>query len=76
MSKIEIMQELPRLRPEERHEILERICELEERDLLDGHGPTLEEKALLDRELEDFRQNPEAGSAWDDVEGRLRQSGR
>jgi len=60
----------------ERHEILERICELEERDLLDGHGPTLEEKALLDREMEDFRNNPEAGSSWDEVERRLRQPSR
>ena len=66
------MQELPRLRPEERHEILERICELEERNVLDGRGPTLEEKALLDREREDSRQNPEAGSTWDDVEGGLK----
>jgi len=68
MSKTEIMQELPRLRPEERHEILERICELEERE---DRGPTPEEKALLDREFEDFRQNPETGSTWDNVEGRL-----
>ncbi len=77
MSKVEILQELPRLRPEERQEIMDRICELEERDLLDGAGPTAAEKALLDRELEDYRKNPDAGSSWEEVEARLRsQSGR
>ena len=35
--------------------------------------PTAEEKALLDRELEEYRQNPEAGSTWNEVEARLRQ---
>ncbi|HXT13074.1 MAG TPA: hypothetical protein VN873_16050 [Candidatus Angelobacter sp.] len=31
-----------------------------------------EEKSLLDRELEDYRKNPHAGSSWDDVKARLR----
>jgi putative addiction module component (TIGR02574 family) len=72
MSKADIIQELPRLQAQERREILERICELEERDLLAGGGPTVEEKALLDRELEDYRQHPNVGSAWEEVEARLR----
>ena len=74
MSKAEIIGELPNLDPAERREILDRICELEERDLLNGVGPTPEEKALLDRELEDYRRNPDAGSTWEEVEARLGKS--
>ena len=58
MSKADILQELPRLQPEERHEIMERICELEERDVLGGPGPTAGEKVLLDQEMEEFQRNP------------------
>jgi hypothetical protein len=71
MSKIEILQELPKLALEERREIFDRICELEENDLLKGSEPTAEEKTLLDRELEDYRQSPKAGSLWHEVEGRI-----
>jgi putative addiction module component (TIGR02574 family) len=66
---------LPKLKLADRREILERICEIEERDLLAG-GATSEEKALLDRELEEYRQNPEAGSTWSEVEARLRKPSR
>ena len=48
------------------------IRDLEKRDLLAGRAPTAEEKALLDRELEEYRKNPDAGSSWDEVEARLR----
>ena len=71
MSKADILDELPKLGLEERRQIFERLCELEERDLLNGVEPTAEEKALLDRELEDYHKNPEAGSAWEKVEERL-----
>ena len=36
MSKSDILQALPKLALEDRQEILERICELEESDLLKG----------------------------------------
>lgn len=75
MSKTEILAELPKLRLEDGREIFDRVCEMEERDLLTG-GATDEEKALLDRELEEYRRNPEAGSTWNEVEARLRQSSR
>jgi hypothetical protein len=51
MSKKEILAELPKLDIQDRREIFDRICEMEERDLLNGVA-TPEEKALLDRELE------------------------
>lgn len=75
MSQTEILAELPKLGVEDRREILDRIYEMEERDLLNG-GATPEEKALLDRELEEYQRNPEAGSSWNEVEARIRKSSR
>jgi len=72
MSKADILQELPKLGLQDRREIFERICELEEDDLLRGGEPTAEEKALLDQELADYRQTPAAGSPWYEVEARIR----
>lgn len=72
MSKAEILNELPKLGLGERREIFERIGEMEEQDLLRGGEPTTEEKALLDREFEEFQKNPQAGSTWAEVEARLR----
>jgi hypothetical protein len=76
MSKAEILAELPRLALEERREIFERICEIEELDLLNGSGPSPAEKALLDHELEEFKRNPDAGSTWSEVDSRHRKSPR
>ena len=75
MSKMEILAELPKLDVADRREIFDRVCEMEERDLLTG-GATDEEKALLDRELEEYRRNPEAGSTWNEVEARIRKQSR
>jgi len=72
MSKAEIISELPRLGLAERRDIFERICELEDQAMINGDQPVAEEKAMLDRELEEYRQNPEAGSTWSEVEVRLR----
>ena len=72
---MEILAELPKLELADRREIFDRICEMEERDLLTG-GATDEEKSLLDRELEEYRRNPEAGSSWNEVEARLRKPSR
>jgi hypothetical protein len=71
MSKSEILEELPKLKREERRQIFERLCELEDRDLLNGAEPSAEEKALLDQELKEYQKNPEAGSTWQQVEARM-----
>lgn len=76
MSKMEILAELAKLELADRREIFDRICEIEEQDLLKGGGATAEERALLDRELEEYRRNPEPGSPWNEVEARIRQSSR
>ena len=47
MSKAEILAELPKLGLEDRREIFERICEMEESDLLKGGRPSAEEKQLV-----------------------------
>jgi hypothetical protein len=72
MSKAEIISELPKLGLAERREIFERICELEERDLIKGDEPAADEKELLDREIADYQKNPGVGSSWSEVEARLR----
>ena len=73
MSKSQILEELQNLGPGDRREILERIWEMEEAALLRGAEPDVEEKALLDRELEEYEGNPHAGAEWKEVEPRLRQ---
>ena len=73
MSKSEILEQLPNLGRGDRREILERIWEMEENDLVRGAQFDVEEKSLLDRELAEYRANPKAGSAWNEVESRLRQ---
>ena len=72
---MEILAELPKLELADDREIFDRICKMEERDLLTG-GATNEEKARLDRELVEYRRNPEAGSSWNEVEARIRKPSR
>jgi len=76
MSKQDILDQLPKLAPDERRQILERLCDLQDKDLTDGKGITADEAALLDRELEEFQRNPNAGSSWEDVERRLTRRGQ
>lgn len=72
MSKAEILEELPKLRPEERGEVLDRLHQLTEKDLLEGVEISPAEKAILDREWQDFEQNSDVGNSWMDVATRLR----
>lgn len=73
MSKQEILQELPNLEPGERQEILERLWELADRDVLNEAKPTPEERAMLDREWEEYQKSPDAGVTWEEAEKRLRE---
>jgi hypothetical protein len=61
MSKAEILAELPKLKAEERTQVFERLCELQERDLLEGQGPTPEGQRLLDRALAEFERDGQRG---------------
>jgi hypothetical protein len=72
MSKEQLVAELAKSTPEERWEILETFWSPEEQANLDPGGPTEEEKALLDRETEEYENNPKIGAPWAKVEARLR----
>jgi putative addiction module component (TIGR02574 family) len=73
MSKSDILEQLPKLGRGDRREILERIWEMEEEDLIKGAQLDANEKSLLDREWAEYQANPNAGSEWKEVESRLRQ---
>lgn len=75
MGKAEILAALPSLKAEDRRQVFERLCELEEQDLLHGIGPTAEERRLLDDALAEFERDGDPGTPWRDVLHRLR-SGR
>jgi len=76
VSKSEILEQLPNLGRGDRSEILERIWEREEDDLVRGAQLDADEKSLLDRELAEFKADPKAGSEWNEVESRLHQQVR
>ena len=73
MSKTEILDELPKLTKTERREIRLRLAELDSDDWLDDEEPlTIHEKALLEARLAAYAKDPDAGSTWEEVEGRIR----
>jgi len=59
--------EVPKLKTEERTQVFERLCELQERDLLHGVGPTPEERKLLDQALADFERDDNPSVPWREV---------
>jgi putative addiction module component (TIGR02574 family) len=74
VSKTKILEQLPKLDSVELREIRDRIWQIEEEELLSGRAkPSDEEKELLDRELEDYSRDPNAGSSWEEVKSRLKQ---
>ena len=73
MSKTEILEELHKLTKMERQEIRLRLAELDSDDWLDNEEPlTVHEKALLEGRLAAHAKDPDAGSTWEEVEGRIR----
>jgi hypothetical protein len=75
MSTTEILAELPHLKAEERRAVFQRLCELQEQDLLHGVGPTDDEKRLLDEASAAFERDGEVGTPWRDALRNL-QTGR
>ena len=71
MSKADILAELPKLRTDERDQVLRRICELQEEDILRGPGPGAAEKQILDEALADFERDGNPGTSWREVLDRL-----
>lgn len=72
MSKADILAELPKLRSEERDQVLRRLCELQEEDIVRGPGPSAAEKRFLDDALAKFERDGNPGTPWREVFQRLR----
>ena len=72
MSKVEILEELPRLTAEDRLEIRQKLNEIDGDEWLDGDDPlTDDEKALLEVRLAAYELEPDSGSSWEEVEARI-----
>ncbi len=71
MSKAEILAELPKLKPDERSQVFQKLCELQEDDILRGHAPNPTDKKLLDDALAEFEHDGNPGTPWRDVLKRL-----
>jgi hypothetical protein len=73
MSKTEILEELPKLTPEDRQEIRLKLAELDVDDWLDSDDPlTYREKALLEARLDDVEKHPENSIPWSEAEDQLK----
>ena len=65
--------DVPKLTKTDRQEIRLRLAELDRDDWLDDEEPlTVHEKALLEARLAAYAKDPDAGSTWEEVEGRIR----
>ena len=71
MSKTEILQELPKLTPEERQEVRLRLSELDREDWLDEGVLTDTEKALIEERFPEMEANPQASIPWEEAKARL-----
>jgi putative addiction module component (TIGR02574 family) len=72
MSKVEILEELPKLTTEERQEIRLKLAELDGEAWLDSDDPlTDEEKALLETRLADIEKHPEKSIPWEEAKKRI-----
>ena len=67
MSNAEILAELPKLKAEERVLVFERLCELQENDLLQGIQPSAADRKTLDDALAEFERDGNPGRPWRDV---------
>jgi len=72
MSKTEILEELPKLTPEDRYEIRLKLAELDGDVWLDDDDPlTDEEKGLLETRLADMEHHPEKSIPWEEAKRRI-----
>ena len=70
MSKTEILQELPKLTPEERQEVRIRLAELDRDDWLDQEL-TDAEKVLIEQRFRDLEANPHTSLPWEEAKAHL-----
>jgi hypothetical protein len=72
VSKAEILSELPKLPAEEREQVLRKLCELQEEDIVRRPGPEVAEKKILDDALAELERDGKPGTPWREVLRRLR----
>ena len=76
MSKVDILEQLPKLTPEERHEVRAKLNELDGIDedaWLDEDDPlTNEDKGLIDARVEAHDRNPDAAIPWEQFDAQLK----
>ena len=67
MSKVEILEALPRLSVGDRSQLFARLAELHEADLISGDEPTPAEREILDEALAALERDGDPGEPWRDV---------
>ena len=72
MSLEEILDELPRLTPEQRHQVVEKVLAMEGDWIEDDEALTPEERRLVESRLAAHDQDPTSALPWEDVKARLR----
>jgi len=73
VSKNDILNELPKLGPEDRLEILSRIYELDGGTWENDGELSEADKTLLESRLREVEKNSDPGSSWQEVEARIRE---
>jgi putative addiction module component (TIGR02574 family) len=71
MIKVEILEALPKLSVEERQEIRAKLNELDNESWADSGEISEREKAIIEARLDEYDQNPETGSSWEEAKARV-----
>ena len=72
MSKTEILDQLPKLTPEERKEIRLKLTELDGDGWLDAEDPLTDgEKKLLEARLQNMDQHPKKSIPWSEAQRQI-----
>jgi len=73
MSLSEILAELPRLTSEERHQVVERVMQLDGDWIDEGDALSPEEKRLIESRLAAHDRDPDSAIPWEEVRARLKE---
>jgi putative addiction module component (TIGR02574 family) len=71
MIKVEILEALPKLSVEERQEIRARLNELDNESWANSGEINERDKAIIEARLDEYDQNPETGSSWEEARARV-----
>jgi putative addiction module component (TIGR02574 family) len=71
MIKAEILGALPKLSAEERREIRAKLNDLDNEAWFDNGELSEREKAIIEARLDEYDQNPESGSSWEEAKARV-----